>query len=42
MTSRKIYIGTAGFSYKHWKNNVFYPNTVKDGQELSYYSSKFS
>ena len=38
-----IYIGTAGYSYQHWKNNVFYPKGLNKscGGELRYYSGIF-
>ena len=37
----KIFIGTSGWSYKHWNNN-FYPNTVKAKEQLAYYSTMFN
>lgn len=38
-----IYIGTAGYSYSHWRNGVFYPKTgVTQAQELRHYSGVFS
>lgn len=35
----KVYTGTSGFSYKEWIGN-FYPEKIKPGQMLEYYSSK--
>ncbi len=35
----KVYTGTSGFSYKEWIGN-FYPEKIKAGQMLEYYSSK--
>lgn len=37
----KIFIGTSGWSYKHWNNN-FYPPEVKAKSQLAYYSSMFN
>jgi uncharacterized protein YecE (DUF72 family) len=36
----KIYIGTSGWSYTHWKEN-FYPEKLKPNLWLGYYSSFF-
>ena len=42
MESPKIYIGTAGWSYKDWQPN-FYPKTQsKDFDWLEYYSEFFN
>jgi uncharacterized protein YecE (DUF72 family) len=35
----KVYTGTSGFSYKEWIGN-FYPEKIKPGRMLEYYSSK--
>lgn len=40
MRKGKIYIGTSGWSYKHWKGN-FYPQDIKDSDEFSYYQKYF-
>lgn len=38
-----IYIGTAGYSYAHWRNGVFYPKVgVTQSQELRHYSGVFA
>ncbi len=37
---RKLYIGTSGWMYKHWKN-VFYPEDLKKGF-LTYFANQFS
>ena len=37
---RNIYIGTSGWSYKHWKD-IFYPEKMKPGQYLSFLSTRF-
>ncbi len=36
-----IYIGTSGYSYKHWTNGVFYPPGMKSTEFLSFYSQHF-
>ncbi|MFC7522489.1 DUF72 domain-containing protein [Parapedobacter sp. GCM10030251] len=36
----KIYIGTSGWHYKHWKG-VFYPEKLKERDQLSFYSKSF-
>ena len=35
-----IYIGTSGWSYKHWKG-IFYPEELKTTDWLSFYSERF-
>jgi uncharacterized protein YecE (DUF72 family) len=37
-----IFIGTAGYSYAHWRQGVFYPLGVTQLQELRHYSGVFS
>ncbi len=37
----KVFIGTSGWSYKHWKLN-FYPEGLKDRDKLHYYSDQFT
>ncbi|MBA3815524.1 MAG: DUF72 domain-containing protein [Parachlamydiaceae bacterium] len=44
MTNRsntKVYVGTSGFSYSHWKEN-FYPKGLPTKKWLEYYSREFS
>jgi uncharacterized protein YecE (DUF72 family) len=36
----KIYIGTSGWSYKHWIG-TFYPEEIKDSEQFSYYLRDF-
>lgn len=36
----RIYIGTSGWSYKHWKG-TFYPKELKEKDQLEYYYSQF-
>ncbi len=38
----KIYIGTSGYSYKHWADGVFYPKALSQKQWLEYYSKYFN
>ncbi len=37
----KVFIGTSGWSYKHWKVN-FYPEELKDQGKLHFYSDRFT
>lgn len=37
----KIFIGTSGWSYNHWKD-IFYPKEVKNTDWLSFYSKTFN
>jgi len=38
--SGKLYIGTSGWSYKHWKG-VFYPENLSQNKWLEYYAEHF-
>ncbi|MFN3301485.1 MAG: DUF72 domain-containing protein [Patescibacteria group bacterium] len=38
---KKIYIGTSGWNYYHWKG-IFYPENLKSDELLSYYAQNFS
>ena len=40
MAKGEIYIGTSGWSYKHWKG-IFYPDKMPAGKYLEYYISQF-
>jgi uncharacterized protein YecE (DUF72 family) len=35
-----IYVGTSGYSYKHWKN-LFYPEGLRPNEWLKFYSTRF-
>jgi len=37
----KIFIGTAGYSYRDWRE-VFYPKSIKPGEMLEFYARQFS
>jgi uncharacterized protein YecE (DUF72 family) len=37
----RIWIGTSGYVYRHWRRGVFYPAGLKIREELDYYSSRF-
>ena len=41
MSQKKIYIGTAGWNYKHWQG-VFYPQDLAQSKWLDYYVDYFS
>ncbi|MFN2128690.1 MAG: DUF72 domain-containing protein, partial [Anaerolineales bacterium] len=38
---QKFFIGTSGWSYKHW-NGLFYPSHIKPDRYLEYYMTRFS
>ena len=40
MAKHQIYIGTSGWSYKHWRG-TFYPEATKVKDQFAYYFSKF-
>jgi uncharacterized protein YecE (DUF72 family) len=41
MVSEGLYIGTSGWSYKHW-SGMIYPKEIKPDKYLEYYITKFS
>ena len=41
MANGRIYIGTSGWSYKHWRG-IFYPQGLKIANELPYYAGQFN
>ena len=41
MSSAELNIGTSGWSYKHW-HGIFYPEDLKSGKYLEYYTTRFS
>ena len=38
----KIWIGTSGYVYRHWRQGVFYPSGLPVRAELAFYASRFS
>lgn len=36
-----IRIGCSGWSYRHWRKGVFYPDGLKARDELAYYATRF-
>lgn len=40
MPKRKIYIGTSGWAYEHWRD-IFYPKNVSSSRYLDFYTKKF-
>jgi uncharacterized protein YecE (DUF72 family) len=38
---KNIYVGTSGWSYKHWKN-IFYPSYIKPSGYLTYLATEFN
>lgn len=41
MGKGNLYIGTSGWSYKHWKG-TFYPSDIKDKDRMKYYYNYFN
>jgi uncharacterized protein YecE (DUF72 family) len=41
MNKPRVYIGTSGWHYKHWKG-TFYPPETKDSEQFTYYQQKFN
>jgi uncharacterized protein YecE (DUF72 family) len=41
MKSTVLYIGTSGWSYKHW-SEIFYPKDIKPDKYLEFYITKFT
>ena len=37
----RIWIGTSGYVYRHWRKGVFYPADLKLQDELGYYADRF-
>lgn len=37
----RIWIGTSGYVYRHWRKGVFYPAGLKTTEELPYYARHF-
>ena len=37
----ELRIGCSGWSYRHWKGGVFYPERLKARDELAYYATRF-
>jgi len=37
----KVWIGTSGWVYKHWRNGVFYPEHHPVGEQLQFYAGLF-
>ena len=38
----ELFIGTSGWAYKHWEDDVFYPSKIRSEAKLHYYSKKFN
>lgn len=39
---KNFFIGTSGYSYKHWHNDVFYPQEIPPSKWLEYYCQFFN
>lgn len=42
MRTDRLYIGTSGYSYKHWADGVFYPSKLNQRDWLEFYSTCFN
>jgi uncharacterized protein YecE (DUF72 family) len=40
MCTKDLYIGTSGWSYKHW-HGIFYPENLKPDKYLEFYTTRF-
>ena len=40
-TMARVWIGTSGYVYPHWRKGVFYPEGLKARDELAYYAGVF-
>jgi uncharacterized protein YecE (DUF72 family) len=38
----RLWIGTSGYVYRHWRQGVFYPPGLPTREELSWYAERFS
>jgi uncharacterized protein YecE (DUF72 family) len=38
----RLWLGTSGYVYRHWRRGVFYPVGLKTREELAFYASRFS
>jgi len=38
----KLFVGTSGYVYSHWENDVFYPKNLPKTKQLEYYSTHFA
>ena len=37
----ELWVGTSGYVYVHWRRGVFYPEGLRQRDELSYYAARF-
>ena len=42
MHSGRLFVGTSGWSYRHWAKGRFYPKGMKSGEWLGYYAERFA
>jgi uncharacterized protein YecE (DUF72 family) len=38
---RPLWIGTSGYVYPHWRKGVFYPQGLRQKEELAYFATRF-
>jgi len=39
---KELHIGTSGYTYPHWQDNVFYPKGLPQNKYLEFYCTKFN
>ena len=37
----RLWIGTSGYVYPHWRGGVFYPKGLRQKDELAYFAARF-
>ena len=37
----ELWVGTSGYVYTHWRHGVFYPQGLRQREELTYYARRF-
>src|SRR5918999_4827774 len=37
----RIWLGTSGYVYRHWRKGIFYPAGLKIREELAFYANRF-
>jgi len=37
----EVWIGTSGYTYRHWRDGAFYPSGVRAREELAWYGTRF-
>jgi uncharacterized protein YecE (DUF72 family) len=37
----ELWVGTSGYVYPHWRRGVFYPDRLRQREELAFYADRF-